>query len=174
MGAYRLSSLTPLIIQEYVNKKFISGLKKNSIESIISVLRASLKYAVVPAKLLQSSPAEYITYPKLNYARSETIRTIISIEDFKQILQRFPKGNPFRYSILIGYYTGLRIGEVYALTWDDIDLDNGYINVSKGIYKRNNGLHIKKANLMERKEETSAWYFGDTKTFASIRKIKRH
>ena len=42
----------------------------------------------------------------------------------KITLEEFEKNNPFRYALLIGFYTGLRIGEVYALTWDDIDLEN--------------------------------------------------
>lgn len=110
LGMYRLKSLTPTVIQEYVNKKYTSGLKKNTLEGIISTLRASLKYAVMPAQMLQSSPAEYIVYPKLSYERTESNRIIISSEDFERMLQHFQKGNPFRYSLLIGYYAGLRIG----------------------------------------------------------------
>lgn len=166
LGMYRLKSLTPVIIQEYVNKKFASGLKKNTLDGILSTLRASLKYAVVPAQMLQSSPAEYITYPKLSFERTESNRVIISSEDFEKMMQKFHKGNPFRYALLIGFYGGLRIGEVYALTWDDIDLNEGYISINKGIYKRYHTLQDKKL------EEKSAWYFGDTKTYSSIRKIK--
>ena len=35
--------------------------------------------------------------------------------------------------MMIGYRCGLRIGEVYALTWDDIDLKNKKLTVSKQI-----------------------------------------
>ncbi|MBR4932609.1 MAG: site-specific integrase, partial [Alphaproteobacteria bacterium] len=173
LGMYKLRSLTPLMIQEYVNQKFIAGLKKNTLSGIMGVLSGSLKYAVVPAKLLQSSPAEYVKYPKLSAERSEVNRTIISVDDFNRMMERFPKGSPYRYALLIGFYTGLRIGEVYALTWDDIDFKEKTLDVNKLVYKRIYGVDIREVMKQKgKREEKSAWYFGETKTAASVRKIK--
>lgn len=162
LGAYRLRSLTPMVLQDYVNKKYTAGLKKTTLDNILGVLSGSLKYAVVPAQLLQSSPAEYIKKPKMGAERSEVNRTIISVKDFGRMMERFEPGNPFRCALLIGFYTGLRIGEVYGLTWDDIDLKTGTLSVNRLAYKRN----------PQHKGDQSAWYFGDTKTPASIRSIK--
>ena len=159
LGSYRLRSLTPVMLQDYVNQKFVAGLKKSTLTNILSVLTGSLKYAVVPACLLQSSPAAYIKKPKLQAERADVNRTVISVEDFSRMLERFGPGNPFRYALLIGFYTGLRIGEVYGLTWSDIDLKAGTLSVARLVYKRGQG-------------ETGAWYFGDTKTSASVRTVK--
>ena len=137
LGIYQLQSLTPMTIQEYVNKKFVTGLKKTTLTNITSVLTGSLKYAVMPAQLLQTSPAEYIKYPKMKSERSSINRIVISVDDFHSMLERFPKGNPFRYALLIGFYTGLRISEVFALTWDDIDFQEKTLSVNKLVYKRN-------------------------------------
>ena len=173
LGMYKLSSLTPIMLQEYVNQKFTTGLKKTTLTNIMSVMTGSLKYAVVPAKLLHSSPAEYIKYPKVTADRAEKNRTVISIEDFNRMLERFPKGNPFRYALLIGFHTGLRIGETFALTWDDICLDEGTLEVNKLAYKRNYGVDVRQVMKDKgKREEKSAWYFGDTKTRSSVRKIK--
>ena len=170
LGAFKLRSLTPVMIQDYVNRKFTTGLKKNTLTNIISVLTGSLKYAVQPAQLLQSSPAEYVTYPKLTGDRVDVNRTVVSMDDFERMMERFEPGNPFRYALLIGLYTGLRIGEVYALTWSDIDLKAGTLSVDKLVYKRSYGQQINKGEA--KPEEKTAWYFGDTKTKASVRKIK--
>lgn len=164
LGTYRLKSLTPMIIQEYVNQKYATGLKKSTLVGIMGVLTGSLKYAVVPSKMLQSSPAEYVKLPRMQASRSEVNRTVISMDDFSRMLDRFGKGDPFRYALLIGFHTGLRIGEVYALTWQDIDLKAGTLDVSKLVYKR--------TQSEKRKDERTAWYFGDTKTSASVRHIK--
>jgi len=173
LGSYRLRSLTPLILQNYVNQKFITGLKKNTLSGILGVLSGSLKYAVVPAQLLQSSPAEYVKYPKIQEDKSETNRSIISVEDFEKMLERFKPGQPYRYALLIGFYTGLRISEVYALTWDDIDFAEKTLDVNKLVYKRNFGVDTRRVKEIKgKREEKSSWYFGTVKTKASERKIK--
>ena len=174
LGHYKLRSLTPIIIQEYVNEKYMGSLSKNSLGSITSVLSGSLKYAVVPAQLLHSSPAEYIRIPKKTASKkAETSRTVISTDDFNRMMIRFPKGSPYRYALLIGLYAGLRIGEVYALTWDDIDFDEGTLSVNKKVYKRNYGVDVRDVMIQKgKREEKSAWYFGEPKTVSSVRTIK--
>lgn len=173
LGMYKLKSITPIMLQEYVNQKYTTGLKKSTLQGIIGVISKSFKYAVVPAQLLQSSPAEYIIFPKLDSNRSETNRTVVSTEDFERMIDRFEVGNPFRYALLMGFYTGLRIGEVYALTWDDIDFKEKTLDVTKLVYKRNYGVDVRRTMKEKgKKEEKSAWYYGDTKTPSSVRKIK--
>lgn len=52
----------------------------------------------------------------------------------------------------------MRTGEVFALTWDDIDLDNRIIKINKTAYAKD-------------KKENNRWYLGTTKTLGSNRKI---
>lgn len=52
----------------------------------------------------------------------------------------------------------MRTGEVFALTWNDIDLDNRIIKVNKTVYAKD-------------KEENGRWYLGTTKTIGSQREI---
>ena len=52
----------------------------------------------------------------------------------------------------------MRTGEVFALTWNDIDLDNRIIKINKTVYSKD-------------KEEKGRWYLGTTKTVESQREI---
>ena len=52
----------------------------------------------------------------------------------------------------------MRTGEVFALTWDDMDLDKRIIKISKTAYAKD-------------KEENGRWYLGTTKTIGSIREV---
>lgn len=52
----------------------------------------------------------------------------------------------------------MRTGEVFALTWDDIDLDNRIIKINKTVYAKD-------------KEENGRWYLGTTKTIGSHREV---
>lgn len=163
LGGYRLRSLTPIVLQEFINKKCVDGLARATLANMLGVVTGSLKYAVSPAQLLQASPGVYVKLPKTQ-ERRDVNRTVISAEDFGRMLERFPKGSPFRYALLIGFYTGLRIGEVYGLTWDDVDLDAGTIDVNKLAYKR---------GVVEiSKDKRTAWYFGTPKTSGSTRRVK--
>ena len=52
----------------------------------------------------------------------------------------------------------MRTGEVFALTWDDIDLDNRIIKINKTVYAKDN-------------EKKGRWYLGTTKTVGSCREV---
>ena len=52
----------------------------------------------------------------------------------------------------------MRTGEVFALTWNDIDLENRTIKISKTVYAKD-------------KNKDGRWYIGTTKTEGSEREI---
>ena len=76
----------------------------------------------------------------------------------KIILGRFKNNKVFICALLTACYTGMRTGEVFALTWNDIDLDNRIIKINKTVYAKD-------------KEENGRWYLGTTKTIGSQREI---
>ena len=45
------------------------------------------------------------------------------ISEIEKILDRFKDVPYIYYSFLTAYYTGMRVSEVYGLTWDNIDFD---------------------------------------------------
>ena len=49
----------------------------------------------------------------------------------EKIFERFPEGHPSHVPIMIAYHCGLRLGEVFGLTWDDVDLENGELTVNR-------------------------------------------
>lgn len=74
------------------------------------------------------------------------------------ILNRFKNNKEFIISFLTACYTGMRTGKVFALTWDDIDLNNRIIKINKTVYAKD-------------KEEKGRWYLGTTKTVGSQREV---
>ena len=73
---------------------------------------------------------------------------------------------------MIGFYTGLRISEAFALTWDDIDFEKRTLSVNKQIIKRNFGADVcKVVEKKGKKELRSSWYFTTPKTPASVRTV---
>ncbi len=170
-GHYRLKSLTTVSVQEYINRLKLQGLARASVVGIISVLSAAYEYAIEPLGYVRENPCERARIPK--FERKPKERYIIAPEDFRRILERFPQDNIFHLPLLIGYYTGLRISEAFALTWDDIDLEKRTLTVNKSVIKRNYGVDVRKSLRQEgKREEKSSWYFSSTKTESSVRTIK--
>ena len=78
-----------------------------------------------------------------------------TVDEIEKILLRFKKNKSFICAFLTACYTGMRTGEVFALTWNDIDLESRIIKVNKTVYAKN-------------KNPIGRWYIGTTKT---IRKV---
>lgn len=155
LGIYQLKALTPNVLQKFINQKFKDGYSKSHLNGISNVLSSSLKYAVHPGNFIKENPMQYVKSPKYDYIESAKDLKVISSSDFNIIINRFSERTSFYIPIMIGYYTGCRIGEVMGLTWDDIDFVKNEISINKIIYKRNQD-----------------WYFGSTKTRSSNRTIQ--
>lgn len=73
----------------------------------------------------------------------------------------------------IGFHTGLRISEICALTWDDINLKENTLTVDKQTVRRNFDLDMRNAyKASGKKELRSSWYFQTPKTKTSNRTIE--
>lgn len=169
-GIYRLRAITPAILQEYAVDLKMNGLSKSHLVGILSVFSAALNYAVEPMHYLTSNPMQYVKYPKVEKKPRE--RIILTLDEWERIIERF-KDTRYYIPLMIGFYTGLRISETFALTWDDIDFKNRTIFVNKQIVKRNFGADVRKAvEKKEKKESKSSWYFTTPKTATSNRIVK--
>ena len=170
-GQYRLKAITSAVLQEYANDLKMNGLAKSSISGILSVFGAAMDYAVEPIHYLPANPMRYVKYPKVEKKPRE--RIILTLDEWHKIIDRFPSGSRYYIPLMIGFYTGLRISETFALTWDDIDFEKRTITVSKQIVKRNFGADVRKVvEKKGKKELKSSWYFTSTKTEASQRTVQ--
>lgn len=131
IGQYRLSSLTPTILSEFVNGMKKQGYSKSTITVVKATISSALDYAVEPLRYIKDNPMRYVKTPKID--REKRVREPLTDESWNRILERFPEGNRFYIPLMVGYHAGLRIAEAYALTWDDIDFENRTISVSKQI-----------------------------------------
>ena len=131
-------------------------LSSKSIKDILVVLRMLVKFLIRKRILTSDSLMWEIS---LKNSRDEI--EILSKTSFKK-LHTFLLAN-FSFSnlgILIVMNTGLRIGEICALKWEDIDLVDSKILVSKTLQR-----------VYDRKEKTSKIIIDTPKTISSKREI---
>lgn len=145
LGEYELGDLQPIVLQRFItdlltsgNKRTGKGLSANFVKSVISVLQNSLKTAHVLG-LIPEYTADRIKRPKIVEKQVECF----SIAEQKKIEQCVLESNkPKLKGIILCLYTGLRIGELLALTWEDIDFSKGMLSVTKTCHDGNmNGKH---------------------------------
>ena len=144
IGDYDLNNLSASVLQDFVLKKLESGnlktggqLANNSVIGIVNIIKAALSQAV-SFEIIQK---EYSNKIKLPAPTEKPVNAFEKQE--KQKIEQYCLNSKKQnhIGIVICLYTGLRIGELLALTWDDIDFANGLMKVDKEAYKiKQNGV----------------------------------
>lgn len=170
LGSYKLRSISPFIIQDFINQVSLNGYSRSHIKGMLATLQAAFDYAIHPLGLIKENPCRFVKLP-LNLKKKRE-RVIITEDDFKAIIARFPFGNRFHIPLMLGWYCGLRISETFGLTWDDIDFENRTVSINKQIIKRNFAIDPRfTIQFKGLKEEKCGWYFTEPK-YNSHRVIK--
>ena len=140
LGDYDVNDLSALTLQEFSSWLKELNLATNTINFIISILKSSLKKGV-DLGIIEKQYSDIIARPK---KRPNKI-SCFSFEEQKKIEKYILESKePYYFGILLCLYTGLRIGELLCLTWDDIDFYNHSISITKSCYDRwQNGHYIK-------------------------------
>ena len=136
-GNYKLKDLTPKIFTDYFkylsingNVKTHAGLKYKSVKNIKSVLSTMLDFAV-ENKYIEENPISKSKMPVFANDIEKEIN-IYNNNEIKQLLNYAEKTNSSVYMfLLIECFTGLRKGEIMALTWNDVDFKKGVIYINK-------------------------------------------
>lgn len=153
LGEVKIQELTPAILDAWIRNLQKTGLAFNTLSATHALIHHALDYAVYPAQLISSNPSDYIKVPK-NAPRNVIKRMIITLEQFRALLEKNPFGTQYYMPLMILYHTGMRIGEVLGLSWEDIDFEQRRINVRRQI------VHLKKHGyfLTTPKTESSVRY----------------
>lgn len=101
------------------------GLAAKTVRDILTVLRGVLQYA---AKDFPGTfPAVELHYPKV--ARKET--RVLSREEQERLVSYLSTGTDrCKFGVLLALFSGMRIGELCALKWGDIDLEEQTIRIA--------------------------------------------
>ncbi len=130
IGDRDMTDLSAVGLQEFVVSLSGKGLSANSVNGVITVLKSSLKRAEM-LNLVEKQYTACIQRPK---SREKQVECFSKTEQRKIEAYIFEKNKPKLLGIVLCLYTGLRIGELMALEWSDIDLQKGMIKISKSCH----------------------------------------
>lgn len=119
----KLKDLTARDLQEFYNYKMANGLSPKTILNIHRCLHEALKQAVLE-HYLTFNPSDAVVLPKREKPEIE----ILTREEQNRLIQT---SYHHRYGVFIRLTltTGLRLGEVLGLAWENIDLRSGTLFV---------------------------------------------
>lgn len=127
----RLEDVTPESFQALIDSKFREGMSLNSVKAIILVLKMIIRFCedegwIEPKVYRLRMPAR----------RRKTDPQVLPVRHEKDLLQWLHKHpTPLNVGILICVYCGLRIGEVCALKWSDLDKDEQVLHIRRSVHR---------------------------------------
>ena len=126
-----INDITETLVQDFVFAKLETGLSKKTVKDILIVLKMILKYGVKQNYIIHRDID--VKFPT---EREKQEVEVLSRTNQKQIMEYVKTHFTFmNLGIYICLCAGLRIGEVCALSWDDVDVDFGVIKISKTIQR---------------------------------------
>lgn len=124
-GDTPMEDITAQQVTSWINS---FDLAQKTIKNILLVFRQIYDYAYVNYGVV-NNPALHLRSPK---GKGKRERDFPSEEDIRIVNENVDK--PFGLMAYMALYTGLRRGELCALTWEDIDFDQRLIRVNKSTY----------------------------------------
>ena len=145
-------------VQNFVFEKLKAGLNQKTVKDFLIVLKMVYRYGV---KIGVMEHRDWdIKYP---VSQEKSGIEVLSIANQRKLLLFLSENFTFRnLGIMLCLHTGMRIGEVCALQWNDIDITQGIINVRRT---------IERIYIIENDEKRTELIISTPKTQNSIREI---
>ncbi|HHT9136440.1 MAG TPA: tyrosine-type recombinase/integrase [Candidatus Wunengus sp. YC60] len=123
LGDYPLDKITPFLIERYRIDRKSSGVKDSSINIDVDVL-SHVFITAIKAGIIDKNPGKEVKRLKI----TQTKDRILSGDEIALLLDKLQGKD--RLMVLVGLFTGLRLGGVLGLSWHDIDFTRKIITSS--------------------------------------------
>ena len=142
-------------VEDFVSK----GYSIDYIRSYSAVLQQSFRFAVFPKQYITFNPMQYVVMrhkkDDMNLFVEETDTDNVkplSFEQYQKLIAQLGKRSKDAIlPVQIAYFTGLRLGEVAGLTWQDINLEEQYLTVRRSV-RYNGATHKQEIGPTKRKK----------------------
>lgn len=140
LGQYAISKISTQQVEAYIDNQLANGrldgqgaLSAKTVSDILAIIKSSMEYAgyhdiYTVCKL-----------GKLNIKHPRKDIRVLTLQEQKLLMHVLLTDIDLsKFGILLALYTGLRIGELCALQWEDISLDNAILKVQKTLLRIQN------------------------------------
>jgi integrase len=133
LGRVKLRTLSPELVQDFYDSKIAAGLKPSSVRYIHAVLHNALEHAhkrrLIPDNVASKTDPPKVRPPEIQPLDAEQAKTLLDAS----------RTEPLGSLYTVAATAGLRIGELLALRWTDVDLEQGVMRVSRNLSRAKGG-----------------------------------
>lgn len=148
IGSVYLADLSPLHVEESL-ARLEPRMSAKSLRNVHAVLRRALTQAVRAGHVARNvASREYIDAPKVSTDEPDAL----TAADEWRLLEA-AVGDRMEAAIITAAGTGLRMGELLGLAWQDIDLDAGQLRVRLELVRRD-GRYVREEPKTDRSRRT--------------------
>lgn len=134
LSSIKIKDLTSKDIQNYYNDLIKKGKTVNSIKNLNKIIAPCIRYAYNNDKIIKDFSKSVVLPKEDEEKKLSKINEVqpFSLEEQKKFIDVI-EGHDLEVLLITALNTGLRQGELLALTWDDINFDNNTIRVNKTV-----------------------------------------
>ena len=147
LGGTSIQSVRPLHIQTALNDMEASGSSGRIRQMVHNVLKQAFNYAL-RLELVSVNPVVAVRRP-----RAEPSEMHPFTREEAQLFTQAVKGYPLQALYLMALSTGMRQGELFALSWRDLDLERKLVRVTKSLTRTKDGFEIKEVKTRHGRRE---------------------
>jgi len=129
-GNRRLCDIGAVEVQRFILEKFGKGLGWETCNHLRNLLSKIFVCAKKWGHLAGENPASSVELPEKQSMREKRVLMPDEVIRLLAVLRE-----PVYTMVLIAVLTGLRIGEIIGLRWEDVDLDRNELRVQQSVYR---------------------------------------
>ncbi len=176
IGKKRMKQLSGEVLQQFFNSKSTSGrldgedggLSPKSLQNIRNMLNLSFKQALMN-RIIKENPIQAV---KISRVEPKEMRVLDVSEQAALEKMVLSSLNDVAKGIIIALYTGVRIGELLGLQWQDVDLEHSKtIKVRRILVRQKLPEKLDNDYEILRYGEKTALMLGKVKTYKGYRTI---
>lgn len=129
---FRAIGITTLHIRDYITRRKSEGVSNGTINRELAALKRMFRLAS------QQTPPLVTTTPHIPHLQEHNVRQgFFTEEEYKLLRAVLP--DYVKVPLIIGYWTGMRAGEILTLRWEQLDLERGFLRLEPGTTKNGQG-----------------------------------
>lgn len=136
----KIKDITPYIYQKFIND-YGRNVKLSTVKTRHTIIKNLFNYAI-KFNIIRINPANNVEFPKTIVKKKKITDLYLTKEELQRFLlflknKEYHSSEYFYPLCVLLAYTGMRVGEACALTWQDMDFDKKIISIHSTMFARN-------------------------------------